>query len=114
MLILQVRSYLHVRDVARAFDTVLHKGVIGQVYNIGTQKERSVLDVVTTIAKHLKVDSGKIKHVEDRAFNDQRCAPHLWWCIYGKGILLSQYMRSVAQAAVKTQCASSLSTLARQ
>ena len=69
-----VRSYLHVRDVARAFDTVLHKGVIGQVYNIGTQKERSVLDVVGTIAKHLKVDTAKIKHVEDRAFNDQRCA----------------------------------------
>ena len=62
------------RDVARAFDTVLHKGVIGQVYNIGTQKERSVLDVVGTIAKHLKVDTAKIKHVEDRAFNDQRCA----------------------------------------
>ena len=26
-----VRSYLHVRDVARAFDTVLHKGIVGQV-----------------------------------------------------------------------------------
>ena len=70
-----VRSYLHVRDVARAFDTVLHKGVVGQVYNIGTQKERSVLDVIGAIAKHLNVDTGKIQHVEDRAFNDQRCAP---------------------------------------
>ena len=65
-----VRSYLHVRDVARAFDTVLHKGVIGEVYNIGTQKERSVLEVVSAIADHLKVDKSKIQHVEDRAFND--------------------------------------------
>jgi dTDP-glucose 4,6-dehydratase len=69
-----VRSYLHVRDVARAFDTVLHKGVVGQVYNIGTQKERSVLEVVSAIAKHLGVNEDKIKHVEDRAFNDQRYA----------------------------------------
>ena len=68
-----VRSYLHVRDVARAFDTVLHKGVVGQVYNIGTQKERSVLEVIEAIAKHLGVGTEKIKHVEDRAFNDQRC-----------------------------------------
>lgn len=67
-----VRSYLHVRDVARAFDTVLHKGVIGEVYNIGTQKERSVVDVVSAIADYMKVDMGKIQHVEDRAFNDQR------------------------------------------
>jgi dTDP-D-glucose 4,6-dehydratase len=69
-----VRSYLHVRDVARAFDTVLHKGIVGEVYNIGTQKERSVLEVIQAIAKHMKVDVSKIKHVEDRAFNDQRCA----------------------------------------
>lgn len=67
-----VRSYLHVRDVARAFDTVLHKGVLGEVYNIGTQKERSVVDVVSAIADYMKVDTAKIQHVEDRAFNDQR------------------------------------------
>jgi dTDP-glucose 4,6-dehydratase len=75
-----VRSYLHVRDVARAFDTVLHKGIIGQVYNIGTQKERSVLEVVQAIATHLKVGADKIKHVEDRAFNDQRCSPPVLCC----------------------------------
>jgi hypothetical protein len=33
---------LFVEDVAAAFDTVLHKGVTGEVYNIGTQKERTV------------------------------------------------------------------------
>jgi hypothetical protein len=38
-------SYLFVEDVAEAFDMVLHKGDIGEVYNIGTEKERSVLDV---------------------------------------------------------------------
>ena len=35
-----VRSYLYVTDVAQAYILVLHKGVIGDTYNIGTQKVR--------------------------------------------------------------------------
>jgi hypothetical protein len=38
-------SYLYVEDVAEAFDCVLHKGTTGEVYNIGTEKERTVLEV---------------------------------------------------------------------
>lgn len=53
---------------------VLHKGMIGDIYNIGTQKERSVLDVISSICKHFELNSDKIEHVKDRAFNDQRCA----------------------------------------
>ena len=33
-----VRSYLYVTDVANAYLIVLHKGNIGETYNIGTQK----------------------------------------------------------------------------
>jgi dTDP-glucose 4,6-dehydratase len=36
-----VRSYLYVTDVAQAYILVLHKGVIGDTYNIGTQKVRA-------------------------------------------------------------------------
>lgn len=62
-----VRSYLYVEDVAAAFDVVLHKGQIGEVYNIGTQKERSVLSVASDICKHLgTVPDGMVKHVRDR------------------------------------------------
>jgi dTDP-D-glucose 4,6-dehydratase len=39
------RSFIYVEDVARAFDTVLHKGIIGEIYNIGTEFEVSNLDV---------------------------------------------------------------------
>lgn len=47
--------------------------MIGEIYNIGTQKERSVLDVVTKICKYFNLNPmDKIKHVKDRAFNDQR------------------------------------------
>ena len=37
-----VRSYLYVTDVAQAYILILHKGVIGDTYNIGTQKVRPV------------------------------------------------------------------------
>ena len=77
-----VRSYLHVRDVARAFDTVLHKGIVGEVYNIGTQKERSVLEVVNAIADHMKIGKDKIQHVNDRAFNDQRYACFISFAVW--------------------------------
>lgn len=67
-----VRSYLYVEDVARAFDAVLHKGVTGEVYNIGTDKERTVLDVAHDIASAFNLPTSKVTHVKDRAFNDRR------------------------------------------
>ncbi|KAF2302812.1 hypothetical protein GH714_008542 [Hevea brasiliensis] len=68
-----VRSYLHCDDVAEAFDVILHKGVIGHVYNIGTKKERRVLDVAEDICKLFGLDAKKaINFVQDRPFNDQR------------------------------------------
>ena len=65
------RSYLYVEDVAEAFECVLHNGVVGEVYNIGTQKERTVLDVAQDIGKLFKLPESKIVHVRDRAFNDR-------------------------------------------
>ncbi|XP_024986874.1 trifunctional UDP-glucose 4,6-dehydratase/UDP-4-keto-6-deoxy-D-glucose 3,5-epimerase/UDP-4-keto-L-rhamnose-reductase RHM2-like [Cynara cardunculus var. scolymus] len=68
-----VRSYLFCADVAEAFDVILHKGAIGHVYNIGTKKERSVLDVARDICKIFGFDFEKKVHfVNDRPFNDKR------------------------------------------
>ena len=33
------RNYLHVSDVANAFDAILHRGKIGSIYNIGGTNE---------------------------------------------------------------------------
>ncbi len=66
------RSYLFVEDVAEAFEVVLRKGVVGETYNIGTQKERTVMDVASCIAKRFNLPMDNIVHVRDRAFNDQR------------------------------------------
>lgn len=68
-----VRSYLYCEDVAEAFDVILHKGVIGHVYNVGTQKERRVLDVAADVCKLFGLKPEEtIHYVQDRPFNDQR------------------------------------------
>ncbi|KAJ4845004.1 Rhm1p, partial [Turnera subulata] len=68
-----VRSYLYCEDVAEAFEVVLHKGEIGHVYNIGTKKERRVIDVAREICKLFSLNPDtQIKFVDNRPFNDQR------------------------------------------
>ncbi|CAL9050658.1 unnamed protein product [Musa banksii] len=68
-----VRSYLYCEDVAEAYEVVLHKGEVGHVYNIGTKKERRVIDVAVDICKLFSLDTDTvIKFVENRPFNDQR------------------------------------------
>ncbi|XP_078431259.1 rhamnose biosynthesis 1 isoform X2 [Wolffia australiana] len=68
-----VRSYLYCEDVAEAFEVVLHRGEVGHVYNIGTKKERRVIDVAKDICKLFDRDpESVIKFVENRPFNDQR------------------------------------------
>lgn len=67
-----------VEDTAAAFDTILHKGSIGEVYNIGTSVERTVRSVAEDICKHFKLDPAQtIINVDDRPFNDQRYYPAL-------------------------------------
>ncbi|CAI9757107.1 unnamed protein product [Fraxinus pennsylvanica] len=68
-----VRSYLYCEDVAEAFECVLHKGEVGHVYNIGTKKERRVIDVAKDICNLFNMDPDKsIQFVDNRPFNDQR------------------------------------------
>ncbi|XP_021274443.1 trifunctional UDP-glucose 4,6-dehydratase/UDP-4-keto-6-deoxy-D-glucose 3,5-epimerase/UDP-4-keto-L-rhamnose-reductase RHM1-like [Herrania umbratica] len=68
-----VRSYLYCEDVAEAFEVILHKGEVGHVYNIGTKKERRVIDVARDICRLFSLDpDAQIKFVDNRPFNDQR------------------------------------------
>lgn len=68
-----VRSYLYCEDVAEAFDTILHRGEVGHIYNIGTEEEKSVLDVAEDVCRLFSLDASVvIKFVENRPFNDQR------------------------------------------
>ncbi|KAF9613718.1 hypothetical protein IFM89_010160 [Coptis chinensis] len=68
-----VRSYLYCEDVAEAFEVILHKGVLGHVYNVGTKRERRVLDVAEDVCKLFGLNSKEvIKFVDNRPFNDKR------------------------------------------
>ena len=72
-----VRAFLHAYDTASAFITVLEKGEIGEIYNIGCDKgmEYSIMDVAKILIKKIKrtEDYDKwITYIEDRPFNDQR------------------------------------------
>mmetsp|Transcript_38583 Transcript_38583/g.62245 ORF Transcript_38583/g.62245 Transcript_38583/m.62245 type:complete len:695 (-) Transcript_38583:392-2476(-) len=69
------RSYLHVDDVARAFDVILHQGITGKTYNIGTPIEHTVNSVVRQIVALMKPGSdpeSMIQQVRNRPFNDAR------------------------------------------
>ncbi|MHB1909687.1 MAG: dTDP-glucose 4,6-dehydratase [Nitrososphaerales archaeon] len=69
-----LRSFLHVEDVVAAFDIIIHKGVIGETYNIGTEKEVNILEVAKKCIQHMKPDStidDYITFVPDRPYNDK-------------------------------------------
>ena len=55
-----------------AYDIILHKGVDGQTYNIGSQVERTVLSVAHDVLRFMRLPADRVKHVRDRAFNDRR------------------------------------------
>lgn len=69
-----VRDWLHVYDHCTAIDLIIHKGRIGQVYNIGGHNERTNLEVVKTIIKELGKTEDLISYVSDRPGHDMRYA----------------------------------------
>ncbi|MGN9160322.1 dTDP-glucose 4,6-dehydratase [Clostridium sulfidigenes] len=69
-----VRDWLHVDDHCEAIDLIIHKGKIGEVYNVGGHNERTNLEVVKTILKALNKPESLIKYVTDRPGHDMRYA----------------------------------------
>jgi dTDP-glucose 4,6-dehydratase len=72
-----VRAFLHAKDTARAFECILEKGKIGEIYNIGCDEgmEFSVMDIAKKLIKLIKKTEKYedwIEYIEDRPFNDQR------------------------------------------
>ena len=68
-----LRSFLYVTDVAAAFSVVLHKGTVGETYNIGTTHERSTNSVALDICKCFNLDTQKtVSFVPNRLFQDRR------------------------------------------
>lgn len=71
---MQIRDWLHVKDHCEAIDTVLHKGVLGEVYNVGGNNEKANLEIVKLIIKTLGKTEELIEYVKDRPGHDRRYA----------------------------------------
>ncbi|SCN25710.1 dTDP-glucose 4,6-dehydratase 2 [Clostridium sp. N3C] len=69
-----VRDWLHVEDHCSAIDLIIHKGRVGEVYNVGGHNERTNLEVVKTILKELGKPESLIQFVDDRPGHDRRYA----------------------------------------
>ena len=72
-----VRAFLHVDDVCSALALVLEKGIIGEIYNIGSDEndEYTVLQIAQMLIGKTKCDIGRekwITYIKDRPFNDKR------------------------------------------
>lgn len=71
---MNVRDWIHVLDHCRAVDLVLHRGRVGEVYNIGGNSERRNIEIVELIVRELGRDESLIRFVEDRPGHDRRYA----------------------------------------
>jgi dTDP-glucose 4,6-dehydratase len=76
-----IRDWLFVEDHCKAIDLVIHKGKLGEVYNIGGHNEKENIYVVKKIIEILKNKTGDkkinedlIKFVKDRPGHDRRYA----------------------------------------
>jgi dTDP-glucose 4,6-dehydratase len=71
---MQQRDYQYVLDHCEAIDLVLHKGVLGEVYNVGTGVETHNIHMAHKILDLLGKPHSLITHVVDRAGHDRRYA----------------------------------------
>mgnify|MGYP001851697978 FL=1 len=71
---MNIRDWLYVYDHCSAIDTVLHKGRLGEVYNIGGNNEKANIEITKLLIKELGRDESSIKYVEDRLGHDRRYA----------------------------------------
>ncbi|TGZ77825.1 NAD(P)-binding protein [Ascodesmis nigricans] len=75
------RHYLYASDATNAFDTLLHLGVPGEIYNIGSRDETTNTQLCVLLLREFSIDGTKedvfcrwVRHTRDRVFNDRRYA----------------------------------------
>jgi dTDP-glucose 4,6-dehydratase len=71
---LNIRDWIYVLDNCEAIDFILHKGALGQIYNIGAGNEKTNIEITKLILAELGKDESFIEYVKDRAGHDRRYA----------------------------------------
>lgn len=73
---LMKRNFVHVTDVCSGLCTVLMKGTVDEIYNIGDDDEKSVLDIALLLIDLIKKNPSRrdeyYQFVKDRYYNDFR------------------------------------------
>ncbi|MBF0521781.1 MAG: dTDP-glucose 4,6-dehydratase [Candidatus Omnitrophica bacterium] len=68
----QIREWLYVKDCADGILTILKKGALKEIYNIGSNFEKKNLETAKTILKLMGKSERLIKFVKDRPGHDFR------------------------------------------
>jgi dTDP-glucose 4,6-dehydratase len=69
-----IRDWIFVKDHVDAVFTVLEKGRIGEVYNVGANTEKTNTEIIETILPYFSASSECIQYVPDRKGHDVRYA----------------------------------------
>ncbi len=102
-----VREWLYVDDCARGIATIMRKGKIGQIYNLGSSCESKNIDTVKLLLKTLGVSQERFTFVKDRlghdirySLNSRKITRELGW---GPGVKLSQGLKLTVDWSLKHQ-----------
>ncbi|HUV53054.1 MAG TPA: dTDP-glucose 4,6-dehydratase [Dehalococcoidia bacterium] len=71
---LYVRDWIHVLDHCKAIDVIMHKGELGQIYNVGADNEWANIDLAKKILRILRKPDSLLTSVKDRPWHDRRYA----------------------------------------
>jgi dTDP-glucose 4,6-dehydratase len=69
---LNVRDWIHVLDNCAGVDTVLRKGTIGEIYNIGGGNETTNRQLTSMVLSNMGVGEEMVEYVQDRLGHDRR------------------------------------------
>ena len=69
---LNVRDWLYVLDNCRAIDLILHKGTLGEIYNVAAGNEENNLELTRLILRLMGKPEDLIEYVKDRPGHDRR------------------------------------------
>jgi dTDP-glucose 4,6-dehydratase len=71
---LYVRDWIHVLDHCIAIDTIMNKGKVGEIYNIGTDNEWPNIELAKKVLQILGKSEDLLQSVTDRPGHDRRYA----------------------------------------
>jgi len=69
---LAIRNWIYVEDHCEAIDLIIHKGQIGERYNVGDNNEETNLELIKKILVLFKKSEEMIEYVPDRPGHDMR------------------------------------------